>query len=190
MEASHYESESVDSVALQPAAENMPVPEPTTSSLSSGSHEVAKILGWKINVFILLPMVVLYVACLLDRSILANARTSIKSPFTLTSSQYGVASSVFNVGYIACQVSARKGNIGVHTVCTCLTVAPFLFSLLRLDLLQIPMTLLIKRTRPIKGIGLMVVAFGIVAAATAASRSFTELLICRVFLGIATSVSF
>ena len=41
-----------------------------------------------------------------------------------------------------------------------------------------------------KGIGLMVVTFGLVAAATAASQSFTDLLINRIFLGAAEAVSF
>ena len=124
--------------------------------IDKDSQEAAtRALVWRLDVFILLPLAFLYLICYLDRSSLANAKSDIKASLSLTTEQYGLASSFFQIGYIACEV---------------------------------PANLILKRSRPSLWLGALVVSFGVVAAVTAVSKTFSDLTIIRVFLGIAEAV--
>jgi sugar phosphate permease len=61
----------------------------------------------RIDLWLLAPLTFLYFLCYLDRANLSNAKADISSSLHLTKEQYGLASSLFQVGYIACEVPAN-----------------------------------------------------------------------------------
>lgn len=51
----------------------------------------------RLDLFILAPLALLYLICYLDRSNLANAKTEISASLSLSTEQYSLASSLFQV---------------------------------------------------------------------------------------------
>ena len=109
-------------------------------------------LARRLDCRLLLPLTVLYFICYLDRANLANAKADISVALALSTAQYGLASSIFQVGYI---------------------------------LFEVPANIVLKMWRPSLWLGLLVVLFGAVAAATAGVADYGGLLAVRVALGIA-----
>lgn len=68
------------------------------------SPEDTAALRRKIDLFILAPLALLYLICYLDRSNLANAKTEISKSLSLSTEQYSLASSLFQVSL---RVSAK-----------------------------------------------------------------------------------
>ena len=64
-------------------------------------------LARRFDARILAPLTILYLLCYLDRSNLANAKTPISAALSLSTSQYALASSIFQVGYIFFEVPAN-----------------------------------------------------------------------------------
>lgn len=113
---------------------------------------MSQALARRFDLRVLAPLTVLYFICYLDRANLANAKTEISKALSLSTAEYGLASSIFQVGYISCEV---------------------------------PANIILKQSRPSMWLGFLVIAFGSVAAATAAATDFNGLMILRTFLGIA-----
>ena len=123
-----------------------------TPDSSISEDDAEKKLKARYDKRLLLPLTCLYFLCYMDRANLANAKTDISDALSLSTSQYGLASSIFQVGYMVCEV---------------------------------PANLVLKRTQPSLWLGLLVTAFGLVATATIYARNFTDLMLIRVFLGVA-----
>ncbi|KAF7555169.1 hypothetical protein G7Z17_g2339 [Cylindrodendrum hubeiense] len=123
----------------------------------------------------LLPMVwVLYLFNYLDRNNIAQARLStFEEDLGLVGSQFNVAVSILNVGYMLMQLPrfASSPTTAIHT-------------------LTINSNMLLTRTRPSLYIPAWTALWSCVSASTAAAKNYQHLIVIRFFLGIAEAPFF
>ena len=94
-----------DEVDTEAAAALAAVAAAAAEARLSGPASVA--LARRFDLRLLAPLTFLYFICYLDRANLANAKADVQMALSLSDTQYGLASSIFQVGYIACEVPAN-----------------------------------------------------------------------------------
>lgn len=87
-----------------------------------------------------------------------------------------------NIGQAKLDGLTKSLNLTSHEYNTCLSVFFILYVAF-----EIPSNLLLKRLRPSRWIPLIMVAWGIVMTLMGRVQSYSDLLICRIFLGAAES---
>lgn len=115
------------------------------------SPAAIKALNRRFDMWLLAPLMLLYIFSAVDKANLAFSRPDIAKSFPLSLEQYSLVASFYQLGYL-----------------------PFV----------IPLSLVFKLSRPSLYFGTICICIGFVSAFTAVSKSFADLSVVRVFLGI------
>jgi MFS family permease len=95
--------ESTSSIDVEDIETSKLVHETSKKSWTERSNKLAR----RLDVQLLLPFSILYFLAYLDRSNLANAKTSISASLNLSNAEFAWASSIFQIGYIIFEVPSN-----------------------------------------------------------------------------------